>query len=290
VVLVVALAFVANRYLGDWIPLLALGALAGLHVLLRRREQPGHRRGATALLGVTAVAAVFGLWVNGALAVVYQRLYNPYTAEARAGMLGVQYDVDAWFGGKPRAARFVDALPEHAPGAGTTAVVGDCAALYWSDGRGWLAVEGTRRGGWFRLRARPAELRVDRWQPVLAWGPRGDEDVVGIWRRGDRVRVAFGKHERRGSLAWYETSEPLRVADRAFTLTVHADRPLADVEAAIDGQPVLRLFRIRGGMAEGAFRVGRATPSRGLAARFAGDLTPLPSRAPLCERLLDRAR
>jgi hypothetical protein len=289
VVLVLAIAFVANRYLGDWIPLLALGGLAGLHVLLLRGEDPVRRRSATVLLGIAAAAAVFGLWANGALAVVYQRLYNPAAESARAGMLGAQYDVDALLGGAPRAVRFVDTLPEEPAGAGTTAVVGECAALYWSDGRDWLAVEGTPAGGWFRFRVRAEELTTGHWMPLLAWGPRRDEDVIGVRRRGEVIDVAFGKPARLNTVAWYQTTQPRRVPGGEFTMTVHVDRPLADVTAAIDGAAALRLFRVRGGIADGPIRIGRATPGRNLAPRFETTITPLPARAPLCERLLDRA-
>jgi hypothetical protein len=289
VVLVLAIAFVANRYLGDWVPLLALGSLTGLHVLLRRREDPAHRRRTTIALGAVAVAAVFGLWVNGSLAFLYQRLYNPHTEAARAGMLGVQYDVDEVVGGGPRSVTFVETLPPDAAGPGTSAVVGDCAALYWSDGREWFGVEGTPAGGWFRFRARAEELPVGGWMPVVSWGIQGNEDVVGLRRRGDLVHVAYGRPTRRGALQWHQSTDPLTVPDgQRFTLTVHVDQPRASVSAAIDGRSALRLDDV-GRVAAGEFRAGRVTGRGGLSSRFAGELEPLPVRATLCERLLDRA-
>jgi hypothetical protein len=128
VTMVVFISFVANRYLGDFLPLLALAALAGLHVLLRRREETRRRRAATVLLIVAACLAVFGLWVNASLAVLNQRLYNPADVHSRVGMLGFQYGIDDALGGAPRQAHFVGALPGHPAGAGTTVVVGDCAS------------------------------------------------------------------------------------------------------------------------------------------------------------------
>jgi hypothetical protein len=290
VLLVLALAVVSNRYLGDWVPLLALGALTGLHVLLRRREEPARRRVATVLLSVVAVAAVFGVWVNGSLSILYQRLYNPYRESARAGMLGVQYDVDALLGGSPRSVAFVDSLPEEPLGVGTTAVVGSCAALYWSDGRGWNAVEGTRAGGWFRFRAQPRATDRGDWYPVLSWGPRRAEEVVGLRLRGELVHLALG-HPREQKTQWLETSAPVPLPrDGEVIIDVHVDKPLNAVRARVDGRSALAVFGARGGLQGGPYRIGRATPRGGIAPRFAGGLVPLPVAAPLCERLRDRAR
>jgi hypothetical protein len=298
VVLVLALAVVSNRYLGDWVPLLALGAITGLHVLLRRREEPAHRRAATVLLSVAAVAAVFGVWVNGSLAILYQRLYNPkppgapdpYRESTRAGMLGFQYDIDALLGGSARAVDLVDSLPATPARSGTTAIVGNCAAMYWSDGRRWHAIERTRAGGRFRFRARPAATNRGEWYPVLSWGPRGAEDVVGLRLRGELVHLALG-HTARGRIHWLENSPPEPVDEGGeVIIDVEVDRPLDDVRARANGRSALAVFRLRDGLQDGPYRIGRATPRGGVAPRFAGDLVPLPVEAPLCERIRDRAR
>ena len=191
--LVLSISFVANRYLGDWLPLLVLGSLAGLQVLLRRREEASRRRGASVLLIVVAVLALFGVWANTSLAVMYQRLYNPHRDAERAGMLGLQYDIDELLGGSPRSVRFVSELPDRPVGAGTTVVVGDCAAVYWSDGRHWRPVEGAPAGGWFRFRAETESQRGEEWQPVVSWGPAGREYVVGLRRHGDHVYVGMSR-------------------------------------------------------------------------------------------------
>ncbi len=102
---VVALAWVDQRYEGDWLPLLAVGGLAGLYALLDRRERARTARGRqvlSALLVLFAIVGVFQVWVNGSLAVLFQRLYNPSDTTLRAGMLGTQYDIDRLLGGGSR--------------------------------------------------------------------------------------------------------------------------------------------------------------------------------------------
>jgi len=73
---VFAIAFVANRYLADFLPLLVLAALAGFHLLNAswRTWRPSRRRVAAVSLGALAL---FGLWVNVGLALVYQRELRP---------------------------------------------------------------------------------------------------------------------------------------------------------------------------------------------------------------------
>lgn len=287
VLLVLAIAFVANRYLGDWIPLLALGALAGLHVMLLRREDAERRRASSILLGTVAVLAAFGLWVNGSLALVYQRLYNPYLASSRAGMLGFQYDIDGALPGGPRALDLVDRLPEETGHIGPT-IVGDCASLYFSDGRVLTAIEGTRAGGWFRFRTDPDELRLGHWMPIMSWGPRGDEDVIGVRKRGDLLHFAFGTEGRKEVMVWYQTAQPQPAPRDGVILDVHVDRALERVEARADGLNVLLLFNLRNPLEPGPFVIGRAMARGGLVPRFVGNLDPLPVRAPLCERILAR--
>lgn len=286
VVLVLTIAFVANRYLGDWLPLLVIGALAGLQVLLRRREDATRRRAASVLLALAALLAVFGLWTNTSLAFMYQRLYSPHWDAQRAGMLGLQYDIDGWFGGAPRDARFVSDLPERPVSAGTTVVVGDCAAVYWSDGRHWRPVEGAPAGGWFRFRVEPARDVGADWQPLVAWGPAGRENVVGLRRRGDRVDFGLAQPTASG-IHWFRSRQLLRVPRPEFVVEMHVDRPLRDILVTVDDHFAGGFGNVRGLLPDGPFRVGRARTS-GAAKRFAGRLEPLPARGTLCSRLEDR--
>jgi len=142
---VVAIAFVANRYLADFLPLLVLAALAGFHLLNAswRTWRPSRRRLAAVGLGVLAL---FGLWVNVGLALVYQRELRP------SAPISMREEVSCR-SAAPRRRPVRRPSPEVTrrrrfprlgpPGA--LAIVGDCAALYQSDGNEWQAVERSPR-------------------------------------------------------------------------------------------------------------------------------------------------
>ena len=56
------------------------------------------------MIAVVSVLAVAGIWVNGSLSILYQRLINPMSADQRVGMLQFQYGVaDALGTGAPQA-------------------------------------------------------------------------------------------------------------------------------------------------------------------------------------------
>ena len=286
VIPVVAVAYVGNRYLGDFIPLLYMGALAGFHVLLRRREESETRRWPTILLGVAAGLTVFALWVNFSLAFLYQRLYAPEVPSTRAGALALQYDIDGVFGDSPRSAIFVETLPKVPSASGTTAVVGECDALYWSNGTSWFAVEGSPASGRYRLRVTyPQNLRT-RWEPLLAVGPPGAEVVLGVHAAGGRAELGLGRIGPDGTLGFLPsgtrfdpTTGPddvefvLDDARRRASVSVNR-RTVLDVplDAPPPTQPV---------------RVGEAT-TPGVAQTYSGRVALLPAQLDTCEQLLSR--
>jgi len=227
---VLAIAYVAQRYLADFLPALAIAALVGLQALLRRVRAPTTRRLAAVVLVATAVLAGFGIWANLSLTIAYQRLFNPSEPAVRASMLAFQYDLDGHVPGHPHQLVRVDVLPRAAASAGTTAVVGRCDSVYWSDGRQWLPVEGTPAGGWHRYRARIAA--TGRPTPILTWG--GGEMLLTAERHGGtavftlvqpgRAPASGGGHLRR---------------DSAFPLGVHVDRRLGHLQVQVGSDTVL---------------------------------------------------
>jgi len=120
---VTTIAFVAQRYLGDFVPLLVLGGLVGAYVLTARTRaatSPRRRFAWRALLVGVAVLATFGVWVNSSLTLVYQRLYNPQPSSMRVDMLRFQYDVASAMGaGAPQVALADGRSPGSPAPAGT---------------------------------------------------------------------------------------------------------------------------------------------------------------------------
>jgi hypothetical protein len=221
----VALAFtyVAARYLGDWIPLLTLAGFAGLQVLLVRRATSQHRLRWNAVLAAVALVAVFGVWVNFSLGLLNQRLYQPSSASQQAAMLAFQYRVsDALGTGTPDLVES-SRLPTGRGRAGSTWIVGDCDALYWSDGRSWLPVEGRPAQGWVRLRADFGEVGPS-WAPLVAFGAAGHQDVVGVFRDFGGYRFGLGQPDATGKLVWSVGLAPIRLGRGSHPVEVLADR------------------------------------------------------------------
>lgn len=139
------IGYVAFRYQADLWPTLAVLAAVGLHASGVRWGAP--RWSATVLTAAVAALALWGGWVNGALALEYQRVIAPGAWDgSRAGWLQLQSRV----GPVPPVRRIAaDApLPTAGP-VGQVLAVGDCAALYRSNGELWYLLEGGPATGSF---------------------------------------------------------------------------------------------------------------------------------------------
>ena len=163
-----SIVYVAQRYTGDLMPPLLLCAAVGLEVTLR--AAPGWRTGVRRTVAVVvALAAALGVWTGIALALEYQRVLVPFVpADDRAQYVGWQLDAARLPGARQPAILTGDTLPE--PGAvGSLFVLGDCTALYQSDGKQWTGVERTRAGGqWFvDITSEPADSGRD---PIMRFG------------------------------------------------------------------------------------------------------------------------
>jgi hypothetical protein len=87
---VLTIGFIANRYLGDLLPLLLVLGLAGLHVTLRwATTRPSAVR--RALVATATVAALWGVAANLALALEYQRLIAPVDPATRVAFVSWQH-------------------------------------------------------------------------------------------------------------------------------------------------------------------------------------------------------
>ena len=154
-------------------PLLALGGLAGLQVLLRRREEPAAAARATvdAARRAAVLAGVRALGEHVARAHVPAAL-QPGAGRQRAGMLGLQYDVDGMLGGVARAGplRHRPARPAGArPGPRSSwAIAPPCTGRTAGIGVPSKARRPAAGSG-----SRPARRFGDRgeWQPVCRLGP-----------------------------------------------------------------------------------------------------------------------
>jgi hypothetical protein len=169
VVPTLTIAFIAQRYLADFVPVLVVGAALGVPVVAAWAAGSVARR--RAVFTVTAVALVLGLTVNAGLAVLARNVYLLPTAAERRDFVADQYAIrDRLGGGRPPDVVEVAALGPVAAD-GTVAIVGDCDALYRSDGDAWVLLE-LRGGGPQRAVVRgattPGPVVIgDGWQIVI---------------------------------------------------------------------------------------------------------------------------
>jgi hypothetical protein len=73
-----AFGFIANRYMVDFVPVLVVASLAGLHLMLRWSPTASTQVRRLAWVAIAALAA-FGTWTSLSLTVVYARLVEPKT-------------------------------------------------------------------------------------------------------------------------------------------------------------------------------------------------------------------
>ena len=282
----ITIPFVYQRYIADFLPLLVLLAIAGLHALLRRIDRGLTRRALAATVTIVlAILAASSLSVNFALAILYQREYSPFPTEPeRAAFVRFQYDLaDSLAGGTSTNIRVGTKLPDPLP-AGTVFVLDACDAVYWSDGSVWHPVERTRAAGRYPLdvtfRDRPPGTR----ETLLTAGPPGAQEYLGVEYLHDRrVRFWFTSPRRDDELVG--TSHQIRPGHR-MRLVVDRDTARGRLDVALDGDDVLTAYPLVGGAVTVAGAAGGAgvldfsgnAHLRATSRRFCAEIAPEAAR------------
>ena len=290
---VLTIAFIANRYLADVVPLVTLGALAGGWAGLERLRTARAPARVAAAVGV-ALLVCAGLWATAALTIVYQRQLRPgVTVAERASFISLQERIDASLSpGPPTDVRRVASLPAAGP-PGSLAIVGDCAALYQSDGNGWDAVERSNAAGHFRLSVRlpapggaawTARGAASNW-PVLVSGSKGAAAYL-VLRPVGPSSVEFAYLYQRPGAA-FVTGDPVAVRPGStVVIDTTMDPAVHEVTASIDGSVSFDLsYFVRPIPPE---YLGRNPLGGPVAAAFPGPVAELPVATPICDALSRR--
>jgi hypothetical protein len=185
-------AYVAQRYLSDFMPLGVLLALSGLHVVLRWSSARPRRQLRSVVWAGLGLLAVVSVWFNVGLGVIYGRLLDGTVRDHDiAAFVAFQYDLHRRFpGGAPPDVITGSRLPS--PQQQRVFVLGNCKALYWSEGDTWTALEGTEAIGRFRLRVRfPAT--PTGWEPLVVSNPvKGRAQFLAVRvLPGNRAQFAY---------------------------------------------------------------------------------------------------
>jgi hypothetical protein len=213
---VLPFGYVAQRYLSDFLPLLVLGAAAGLQTVLRWSEdraaveaeteaeaKPASRkrlspRAVWIGLGVLAALSVV---VNVALAISYHYTSDWAPQEVSAPFVALQYRLhDALpLGSAPNVHRGPKLPPKPGP-RGTVFVVGNCDGIYWSPGPvpelawgPWQGVARSSAAGEYKLRISFKSTGGRRLiEPIVVRGTPGHEQILAAFvGPGNVVNFAF---------------------------------------------------------------------------------------------------
>ncbi len=279
-------AYLAQRYLSDFMPLAILLAAAGVQLLLRWSHHRVDERSTRHVVvwGLLGVLGLLSVWWNVGLGVIYGRLLDGSVRQPDlASFVAFQYDLQHRFpGGSPPALRRGPVLPHAADGE--VFVVGKCTGLYWSDGKKWVLLEGTPTTGTFRMRVTFADRPTD-WEPlVTTFPPDTKPQYMAVRTRADH-RVQFA----------YDGVFPgpsIRIAPGPHTVEVTLDpqphrrrddnvQVVVDGTQAYDSQVPNPIIREHLGPPHNVTFGGSAATL----GQFSGTVVPLPARTPLCDRL-----
>ncbi|MGP0108685.1 MAG: hypothetical protein ACLPR9_07460 [Acidimicrobiales bacterium] len=174
---VLLFGYIADRYLADFLPFLALAAMIGMVDVWRRLGASG-RPLRIATLGVIAAIGLFGVWANVGAAITPSALWTSTQAKR---FVDAQRAISG--GAVESLVRQSDRLPYFAL-AGTLFAVGDCSGLYVSTGfsyntvpgeqlqhQTWIAVEqGPGINHVLKIIFNRTVTRTDRAVPLMTYG------------------------------------------------------------------------------------------------------------------------
>jgi len=282
--------FIANRYLADFLPLLVLGTAIGLQTLVRRYEAAPRARWVVAAIVGLVIAAMFMTWVNLGLALRYQRQWSyNLDPDVVAGFLGFQQDAAGLIGDSGLSIERGSTLPRGTGRPGRLFVIGDCQALYLSDGLGvnaakaspWNAVERTAAAGHFRLRgafpSRPVGTRV----PLFTTGTAENPNILFVeYAPDDEILFEYDAADPAFTRRYVPFPfEP----GREYAIDIGADWRTKVLVVMLDDVVVLDAHYTYRGR---DFRIGRNPNVPTVKRRFPGSLKREPTRTPLCNELL----
>ncbi len=236
--------YIAYRYVGDFVPFFVVTGVVAIDGLLATGSRPWRRFA----IGVLAVLAAFGIWVNAGLGVLQQGAWSSQLdQEDVARFVDARLTINDVLGFKTPVVHSVAAgghLPQHAD-PGDFAIVGDCDALYIFSGtkpnflepNTWRPVERTRRSGSRAFTARLHSAPNGTLEPLLAIGDQDPPGVLGLEHLGGG----------RARLVWRGPPDPYRGPAFTFTpgahrLDVVADPYLNQLRVDVDGDKRLEGF------------------------------------------------
>jgi hypothetical protein len=288
---VLLFGYVADRYLADFLPLLALAGSVGLVDLWRRLDGTG-RRVRVAVLAVVLVLGGFGIWANVGAALTPSALWTD--AQSRQ-FVSTQLWVSP--GATAALVRTGDRLPYFAP-AGTIFAMTDCSGVYVSTGFAYATVpqQQLMHQTWDPVVRGPGinhVVRVTFHRPVAAGDPSvtlltwGKTRVLLVPSGANTVRTVV-EHPGGPPGAWPPLSTGLQsvVPGVAFDMEILTDPNLNSVLAGGLGVGVVHYLA---GPGPAVVRSTTGDPAADGSGASVTDVTGPPPSMALCRQLLRAA-
>ena len=280
--------YIADRYLADFLPFLALAAMIGLVDVWRRLE--GRSRPVRmSVVAVVAVLGVFGVWANIGAAVTPTALWTSNQAK--------QFVTRAASFGGAGPVEHVRRLPYFAP-AGTIDVVGDCSGLYVSTGFSYSTVPGQQlqHETWIPVEQGPGSsnrLTLEFNRPVEPGDPPvrlltdGRSTLVAEPVGTGRVRLVV-QHPGTPSIDWpTDSTGPLPVRPGVpYPITVTTDPNLQSIDVSGLGGGIQYYLA---GPGPAMVLATMSTASTADRAATVTDITTRPPSMALCRTMLRKA-
>ena len=283
---IIPFGYIANRYLTDFIPFLAIAAAVGLQALMPWLTRGANRSWQRVAIGGVVALALFGAWVNFGLSLNYQRLWSynldpPIVADYltfqnNMGGIGPVQRVGS---GSP--------LPDGIGHSGALVVVGDCDAMYLSDGlplnvvkrSPWNAVEQTRAAGHLDLEVTFTNEQVGTRVPILAFE---DSPATLIAEYVEGGKIMFEFNDPSENLIVRGLPRKIDIGS-TYHLDVRADQNVDLMVVRMNDVVMLDAFFDSDGT---DYVLGRNMGTPGVTSTFPGTISERPTSAPLCRQLL----
>jgi hypothetical protein len=263
------------------IPLALVGAQWAYGALVDRGT-----RVAAIMATVGLALVVWSVAMNAALAIDYGRHGSPdVRPDLRAAYITTQLDAP----GGSFAVAVGDTLPAEVGRDRSLFVLGDCDALYQSDGRAWQPVERSEAAGHFDLRVTVPDAATGI-EPLIGSGTPGDANLLAIeYLDDDRVRFLSAWDYDGGGV---EESLAVELGAGSHDLDVVLDPNINEVAVSAGDELLFRApyFHPRPGWVLGETVGDGAGPLRGRTRNtFSGEIESRPIATPVCERVRGQA-
>lgn len=283
-------SYITHRYLADAFPFLLISSLIALQYWFYLLSGGRSRKRLKLAGAVIALLAAATVWINGALALTYQRSWSSNVPQdERAKFIGFREQVDELlFKETPINVIRGTTLPESGR-SGDLFIFDNCKALYFYDGlsstpikwTAWNAVERSREAGNFRFKAVfPRQSAVTKEMLISAEG-KEHLHIVTVRYLEDKLLFEYEGHPDFRSSGTPVSYKP----GREYDLVIVLDKRVSELLIYLDDMIVLSAFYVGG---SDSIDTGKSLSEKRGIPHFSGKLTSLPDQIDVCKKILAR--